>query len=183
MPLPHKQHILWVREGKQKDHPLYHTWCGMRRRCSEPNIDHHRNYYWKGVRVYEPWTVTGAVGAKYCWAPGFVAWLDYVETNLGARPEGWSLDRWRPQPELQHYLPGCIRWAPPVVQALNRRKYSTSAAGPSSQFKWVTKSASGRYEGQFKLGDIREFVGTFDTEEEAYNAVLNRRRELGIPEF
>ena len=173
-----REHILWVRDGRQKDHPLYNGWAAMLRRCSDPNQDPKGIYFHAGVMVYEPWTRKGPRFGSTQWAEGFINFLDYMESVHGARPVGWTLDRWREQKALQHYLPGCVRWAPPQVQALQRHKFRTRK---STGYKWVTKSVSGKFEGNFKIGAYREYVGTFPTAEEAYKAVCARRLVLGLP--
>lgn len=176
----HKEHILWIRDGRAGDHALYQTWNGMIRRCASAEGDPKKIYWHEGIIVHPPWTVK-AQHSSEGWPPGFLSWLDYIETVHGARPciDGvtWTLDRWRTEKHLRHYLPGCIRWSPPQLQALNRRPFRNSKV----ELRWVMPTKSGRYEGAFKIGSLREHLGTFDTPEEAYNAVVRRRTALGLP--
>ncbi len=90
----------------EKD-PLYRLWLRIRRRCH--NSETH-NYRWYGARGIEVW-----VGWRY----DAGAFIDYVEKNLGIRPEGMSLDR---IDNDGNYEPGNIRWATPLEQNQNRRK-------------------------------------------------------------
>lgn len=182
MQYQHKEHILWIRDGRASSHALYQTWNGMIRRCASAEGDPKKIYWHDGIIVHPPWTVK-AQHSSEGWPPGFVAFLDYVEEVHGARPciDGvtWTLDRWRTEKHLRHYLPGCIRWSPPVLQALNRRKFRTDK---STNYKWVIgPTSSGKYEAAFRIGGHREHLGTFTTQEEAYSVAVRRRTELGLP--
>lgn len=81
---------------------LYRTWEGMRTRCSKPE----RYPTYIGIRVCPEWD------------DSFAAFRDYVDENLGPRPDGYSLDR---IDNLKGYEPGNIRWSTAKRQARNRR--------------------------------------------------------------
>lgn len=88
-------------------HPLYGTWKAMRRRCHDPGADNYDRYGGRGIEVYEPWFTD----------PG--AFIDYVEAELGPRPEGTTLDRIDNDGD---YRPGNLRWATPAQQIANRSR-------------------------------------------------------------
>ena len=48
---------------------------------------------------------------------GFIAFLEYVEENLGEKPEGYTLDR---IDNNKGYYPGNLRWADISLQNANR---------------------------------------------------------------
>ena len=39
----------------QKETRLYRVWIDMRQRCSNPNIKCHKNYYDKGIKIFDEW--------------------------------------------------------------------------------------------------------------------------------
>lgn len=77
-------------------HPLYDTYLGMIYRCYNPKAKGFHRYGMRGITVYEKW--------RY----DFLAFVDYVESNLGPRPDGKRMDRIN---NKQGYYPGNIRWA------------------------------------------------------------------------
>jgi hypothetical protein len=93
------------RASRNKD-PLYHLWLRIRRRCHNPKA---HNYRWYGARGIEVWAG---------WRNDAGVFIDYVEKNLGPRPEGMSLDR---IDNDGNYEPGNIRWATHSQQVRNRR--------------------------------------------------------------
>jgi hypothetical protein len=88
------------------NHPLYKTWLGMVQRCHQPTHKGYRDYGAKGVAVYEPWRSDPR------------PFIEYVETNLGLRPVGCTIDRDDP---AGNYEPGKISWQPWSVQNRNKR--------------------------------------------------------------
>lgn len=115
----------------QKDRLLRKAvWNGMLHRCSpRASSRQRRNYYDAGVRVCP------------IWCDSFERMRDY----LGEKPTDghkYSLDRIDP---YNHYMPGNVRWATTMQQAVNKRDqevvHSTRYArweyqGPRS-FTWV----------------------------------------------
>jgi len=84
-----------------KGHPLYGTWTHMHSRCRDLGD---LNYGGRGIRVCERWS-------------GPDGFLNFLE-DIGPRPEGQSLDR---RDVNGNYTPDNCRWAPPKLQAENRR--------------------------------------------------------------
>lgn len=81
----------------------YLAWSAAKKRCGNPGNASFRNYGARGIRVCPEW------------ATSFEAFL----RDMGPRPSPLhSLDRIDPSGD---YGPGNCRWAPPDVQARNRR--------------------------------------------------------------
>lgn len=87
-------------------HPLYFTWFSMLRRCGDPEHHAYRNYGARGIRVCERWHEVAN-------------FISDIESSLGPRPEGMSLDRICND---GNYEPGNVRWATWSEQQLNRRR-------------------------------------------------------------
>lgn len=100
-----------VRGGDKYHRLMYVAWQGIKSRCRNPKASNYRWY--------------GAVGVDICdeWHDSFAAFIGYLDANLGKRPDGWSLDRIRPE---GMYEPGNVRWASPMQQRHNRRKLPTA---------------------------------------------------------
>ena len=90
----------------QAKHPLYWTWNAMLQRCENPRSAGYRNYGARGIAVCERWH-------------DIRLFIEDIERDLGARPEGMSIDRY---PDNDgNYEPGNVRWATALQQAQNRR--------------------------------------------------------------
>ena len=85
------------------NHPLFKTWSAMVARCHGSNP--RRNYGGRGISVYPDWRDSP------------VPFLEWIEANLGDRPEGMSLDRIDVH---GNYEPGNLRWADARTQNANR---------------------------------------------------------------
>jgi hypothetical protein len=95
----YQRHIM-----KNKDHPLYQTWAGMKTRCYNPKAANYENYGGRGITVCDRWR-------DDFWA--FVA-------DMGSKPaKGVSLDR---RDGDGCYEPSNCRWATASEQNRNRRK-------------------------------------------------------------
>lgn len=96
--------------GGATAHPLYGTWYGMISRCTRPNAAGYKNYGGRGIQVQSEWY-------------DFWKWADYIETNLGTRPEDFSMDR---IDNDGNYEAGNIRWASASGQVQNRRAFTST---------------------------------------------------------
>lgn len=86
----------------RKEHSLYRTWTGMRRRCTAVDAHNYRYYGGRGIAVCARWEDFGA----------FVA-------DMGERPPSTTLDRINND---GNYEPGNCRWATRKQQRSNRRE-------------------------------------------------------------
>jgi hypothetical protein len=87
-------------------HSLYNTWRNMISRCYNPKDEAYSNYGGRGIAVFSDWKTS------------LLSFADYVEKNLGKRPEGFSLDRTL---NNGNYEPGNLRWASGSTQCRNKR--------------------------------------------------------------
>src|SRR5215213_7131813 len=85
-------------------HELYGTWIMARNRCNNPRSPDYPRYGGRGIKVSDFW-------------PNGRAFIDWVEENLGPRPEGHSLDRIDNDGD---YEPDNLRWADNRQQGSNR---------------------------------------------------------------
>ena len=85
-------------------HPLYLTWYNMIRRCEKPTDKHYQRYGGRGITVCPEWH-------------DVAVFIDWIEANLGPRPEGMSLDR---TDNNGPYAPGKVKWSTAKEQANNR---------------------------------------------------------------
>ena len=141
---------------KVSNHPLYHTWNSMVRRCKDPKNINYPNYGSRGISVYEEWAERGLHGTTKT-PQGFLRFLEYVDNNLGDKPKGYSLDRIDNDGD---YVPGNIRWADSSTQGRNRRC-------SNEYHRNIRKVPSGRYQVNICYKNIKKYIGTYNTIEEA----------------
>ena len=90
---------------RNKQHPLYRVWTGMRARCNNPNSNSYPNYGAKGITVCDRWD-------------DFQTFV----SDMGERPEGYTLDR---IDVTKPYSPDNCRWADWHTQNCNRNAGGT----------------------------------------------------------
>ena len=103
-------------------HRLYDTWIGINQRCLNPECKSFGFYGVRGIGVHPEWRNDD----KGC-APayhdgdrsGVVRFIEWIESNLGPKPEGYSLDR---IDNSKDYEPGNLKWSSAKEQANNRRR-------------------------------------------------------------
>jgi hypothetical protein len=86
-------------EGKLS--PTYHSWAGMKARCTNPNHSSFERYGGAGVLLCERW----------------LSFENFL-ADMGERPPGTTLDRYPNQ--NGNYEPGNCRWATDEQQARNK---------------------------------------------------------------
>ncbi len=101
-------------------HSLYKTWKNMRSRCYKKSNPGYTNYGGRGITVYTAWLTD------------FKAFAAYIDTILGVKPSGHSLDR---IDNDGNYEPGNLRWASRIQQVHNRRL----KAPPKSGYHCITE--------------------------------------------
>jgi hypothetical protein len=96
----------YARKGKTKE---YRTWGQINQRCKNPDNKAYPKYGGRGITI--------------CWRcdnenpDGF---MNFIE-DVGESPRSdWSLDRIEPS---GIYEPGNVRWAPDIIQDVNKGKY------------------------------------------------------------
>lgn len=87
-------------------HPLYATWRGMLLRCTYTKHRSFPGYGGRGISVHAEWLDDPT------------AFIEWIEANLGPRPEGYTLDRIDVD---GHYEPSNLRWADWSTQNANRQ--------------------------------------------------------------
>ena len=80
---------------------VYNIWCGILRRCMNPNEPSYPNYGGRGITVCERWRS-----------------FEHFYADMGDPPPGTSIDRIDNE---RGYEPGNCRWATKPVQNRNRR--------------------------------------------------------------
>lgn len=102
--------------------PTYHSWSGMKQRCSNPNHAAYVNY--------------GARGITYCsrWEK-----FDNFLKDMGEKPHGKELDR---VDNNLPYGPENCRWVEKFDNIMNRRctKYLTAAGITKTWVDWATQA-------------------------------------------
>jgi hypothetical protein len=89
---------------------LYRTWTQILARCNDCLAISYRHYGERGIKLHDEWDD----GCTW----GFEAFVAYILSKLGDRPEGHTLDR---RDNEGHYEPGNVQWATAAQQAANRR--------------------------------------------------------------
>ena len=149
-------------------HPLYQTWSGIVNRCLNPKRPHFHNYGGRGIKVYEAWIASPT------------PFIEWIEANLGPRPDGHTLDR---IDNDGHYEPGNLRWATPQQQALNTRSEPLHIKHQLPRGVDVVTSSSS-FQVRIRIAGRSFYLGTYDTPEEAsdvYEMATQERYFANVP--
>ena len=88
---------------KMYNTPEYLSWKSMKSRCTNPKATGYKNYGERGIKICDRW---------------LNSFEDFL-TDMGKRPEGYSLDRINPN---GNYEVSNCRWATTQEQSNNKRK-------------------------------------------------------------
>ena len=80
----------------------YRIWCNMKTRCTNPNVEHYKNYGGRGITICKQWLES----------------FEQFYKDMGKRPEGKTLDR---IDNNKGYEPSNCKWSTYSEQARNRR--------------------------------------------------------------
>lgn len=99
----------------------YHSWAGMKARCSNPKNSHYHIYGGKGIKVCERWHR-----------------FENFLADMGEKPTGASLDRIDPEKD---YSPENCRWADAAQQANNKtnNRYITAFGETLTLSQWAER--------------------------------------------
>lgn len=140
----------------------------MKQRCQVRSHCGFDQYGGRGIRIYPEWTAYGT---------GFPAFRDWIEANLGPRPEKHTLDR---IDNDGHYEPGNLRWASLKEQCSNRRT-DHNKSRLKHGLRWILPQRGGKWISTFSANGRACYFGTFPTKKEAHEASRAKRIEMGLP--
>jgi hypothetical protein len=83
-------------------------WENIKKRCYNKNIKSYKNYGGRGIEMYKPWI------------KNYSLFKEYIQNNLGERPNRFSLDRIN---NNGNYVPSNLRWSDSKTQVHNSRRY------------------------------------------------------------
>jgi hypothetical protein len=137
-------------------HPLYSTWSNMVQRCELPSATNYRHYGGRGIKVCDEWH-------------DFPAFVEYVERELGPRPDGHTFDRIDVN---GNYEPKNCRWATQSQQNANKR-----ASGKIPAYKGVYPAGQ-KWTAKIGTKGRSRHLGTYETPEDAAMAYDRAAKEL-----
>jgi len=80
----------------------------MKQRCLNKNAERYADYGGRGITIHKEWM------------NDFTAFMNYIVSAIGERPEGYTLDR---IDNDKGYEPNNLRWATYSEQNFNRREF------------------------------------------------------------
>jgi len=142
-----------------RKHGLYKTpehkaWKNMKSRCGK-NPTANAWHGGKGIKVCERWTGED----------GFINFYN----DMGKKPKGLTLER---KDSKKDYTPENCKWASNADQSLN-----TKLRGKALH-RGVVKVPSGKFQALISIKRVNNYLGTFETLEEAAEIYLQKYFEL-----
>jgi len=131
MKSPNAKHGKW-------SHPLYSTWSKMMTRCYKTEDAAYKYYGARGIKVCGRWHDIN----------NFIA-------DMGNRPRGYSLERVENDSD---YSPTNCIWAPPAVQARNRRCVKLTLEKANEMRALPRRTKNGRGDG-YTRQEIADMYG------------------------
>ena len=135
------------------EHPMYHMYNSMMRRCHSPNERFYHNYGGRGIRVCERWEIFANFVADMGPRPSPDMTIERKDNDAGYSPEN------------------CV-WASRSDQCVNRRRFKNNTVGSTGIVE-----VNARFSARFDYEHERYQIGRFDTVAEA-EAARNEFIEL-----
>lgn len=135
-----------TKHGESKT-PTYSSYRAMVTRCTKEYSNKFKHYGGRGIQVCERWL---------CDQNGYT---NFVE-DMGHRPQGLTLDRADVNGD---YEPDNCRWVDTSSQSYNTRIRKDNKSGKAG----VRVMKSGKYEAHIRAQGKYEYLGMFDTFEDA----------------
>jgi len=145
-------------------HPLYSTWRGMKRRCSDVKSSRTACHGDRGISVSNEFL-------------DFFVWLKYVESLPNCYTSTYTLDR---IDNDGNYERGNLRWASKTTQALNTRTKSTG----TSSYKGIHYTTNGnKWVSRISIKGEEVYLGRYSTEAEAVAARIKYIEDNCLTEY
>ena len=130
-------------------HPLYHTWKGMKARCTNPKANYYKDYGGRGIQVCERWLDV----------------RNFIEDMYPSYQEDLTLDRIDVSGNYE--LDNC-RWTDANTQMRNTRDINSVN---TSGYRGVSFSKrDNMYQSKIYYAGIHKYLGSFQTALEAGKA-------------
>lgn len=142
------------------DSPEYTAWRHMKERCYNSTCKEFYKYGGRGIRVCREWNDSFLIFYK----------------DMGPRlSEKHSLDRINNNGD---YEPDNCRWATATQQVNNRRMVKSNKSGYVGVSYEKKAYGKKKWRAQITIDYKRIHIGCYETPEEAYEAYLNKRKEV-----
>jgi hypothetical protein len=133
------------RRDGQTTHPLYNTYCGIKKRCLQETDKDYQRYGGKGIKICDRWL-------------GVDGFFNFIE-DMGERPDGYTLDRIDFNGD---YSPENCRWADIHTQNLNKNNVKNRGV--------IFYKNLNKYRARISVKGISYELGMFEKLEDAIEA-------------